>query len=606
MDYQSPRAKRLAGRSYNVYRTQGARRRWPRVLLWCSIVLALVVLLTAGGSYAWFQYEVAGANGRVDEGVKTALSEKPSGSLASIPDSPSAMNILVMGADKRSTTSETYGRSDTMMVIHVDPDANYMSILSLPRDMWVSIPGYGKDRLNVAYAAGGPKLTIKTIKNLTGININQFVEVDFQAFKDITDALGGIYVDVDRKYYNVTTRKNNYEDIYIEPGYQLLNGTKALQYVRFRHDDAADIGRMNRQQRFLSAAREQAMGWDLPFKLPGIIKGLFNNVNTSLSGNDFLRLAYWGVKLDGNKIRQITVSGESAMVGDKSVLKVSDSSLRSSVENFLTPSASSSSSSTSGSTTSTGVKVQLSGSSIDIIDNTGRSGMLSAAKQWMTALGATVAQSTQSSTTGLKTTKVTYPSGSKALAQVLAGIVGADTVALDNSVDRVTLVVGEDLVLPGKYALPVDVNRIANADMWSSRAKQTDFAVEAPTWIPAGYEYKTSFPGNMRPYNIVVGKGTKPAFKVVYVCKTNVIDQASEYIGIMETTWLDAPAASKGIASAEKNGVTYNIVGTYEKADHVWWKKDGVLYWVSNSLQYRLSANQLLQIAESMVVVPKS
>ena len=148
------------------------------------------------------------------------------------------------------------------MLVHVDKEQDFASILSVPRDLWVEIPGHGINKLNSAYTSGGWELTKATVEQLTGINIDQAVEIDFQAFSDLTDALGGVYLDIDHRYYNDDPDRG-FEFIKLSPGYQLLNGTDALDYVRFRHDNEADFGRMLRQQRFVNALREQAVGWNL-------------------------------------------------------------------------------------------------------------------------------------------------------------------------------------------------------------------------------------------------------------------------------------------------------------------------------------------------------
>jgi LCP family protein required for cell wall assembly len=137
-------------------------------------------------------------------------------------------------------------------------------MLSLPRDLRVDVPGHGLNKLNFAFHVGGPALTIRTVEQLTGVDINHYVEVSFDAFSDITDSLGGVYVDVDQRYYNDNP---TYELIKLSPGYQLLNGVDALDFVRYRHDLNMDFGRMERQQAFLSAMREQAMGWNLPLRI---------------------------------------------------------------------------------------------------------------------------------------------------------------------------------------------------------------------------------------------------------------------------------------------------------------------------------------------------
>ena len=216
----------------------------------------------------------------------TTLSLGPTTTTEKRPESPDAMNILLVGSDRRSSSGKSYGRSDTIMLVHVDPSNNYLSTISFPRDLRVDVKGYGKQKLNAAYAYGGPALSIRTVQSLTGVDIDHYLEVDFKAFRDMTDSLGGVYVEVDRRYYNNSW---TYERINLQPGYRLLSGADALDFVRYRHDSNLDFGRMERQQRFLSAVRQQAMGWDLGLKLPGLIGAFFDNSTTDLGTNDFLK-----------------------------------------------------------------------------------------------------------------------------------------------------------------------------------------------------------------------------------------------------------------------------------------------------------------------------
>jgi hypothetical protein len=104
-------------------------------------------------------------------------------------------------------------------------------------------------------------------------------------------------------------------------------------------------------------------------------------------------------------------------------------------------------------------------------------------------------------------------------------------------------------------------------------------------------------------YDIEVGGGTKPALKMIYRLRDNG-GRTDQYMGITETTWTDAPAASEG-QEVQRNGVTLTVVGSNQKVDHVWWRADGVLYWVSNTLSYLLSKEEMLKIAESMIPVPR-
>ena len=137
--------------------------------------------------------------------------------------------------------------------------------MSIPRDLKVEIPGYGTDKFNAAYTYGGPKLTLQVVKELTGLPINHVVNVDFLGFVRAVDAIGCVYVDVDRRYYHSNVgvpASEQYAEINVQPGYQLLCGKKALQYVRYRHTDT-DLVRSARQQDFLSDARQRVPVDDL-------------------------------------------------------------------------------------------------------------------------------------------------------------------------------------------------------------------------------------------------------------------------------------------------------------------------------------------------------
>jgi LCP family protein required for cell wall assembly len=166
-------------------------------------------------------------------------------------------NILILGSDKRASTPGDPGRSDTTMLLRLDPDRNAIALMSIPRDLKVEIPGWGTEKFNAAYTYGGPKLTLRVVKELTGLPINHVVNVDFLGFVRAVDAIGCVYVDVDRRYYHSNAESSEeYAEINVQPGYQLLCGKKALQYVRYRHTDT-DLVRAARQQDFLSAARQR-------------------------------------------------------------------------------------------------------------------------------------------------------------------------------------------------------------------------------------------------------------------------------------------------------------------------------------------------------------
>ena len=176
-------------------------------------------------------------------------------------DAGKPQTILLMGSDKRSKNSSDVRRgligkplSDTMILMRLDPSKRATALLSLPRDLKVEIPGYGTDKLNAAYSLGGARLTVRTIRGLDPrLKINHVINVDFHGFSKAVNALGCIYVDVDRRYYN---NSDLYSKIDIQAGYQRLCGQDALAYVRYRHEDN-DIVRATRQQDFLRQVKAQ-------------------------------------------------------------------------------------------------------------------------------------------------------------------------------------------------------------------------------------------------------------------------------------------------------------------------------------------------------------
>ena len=167
--------------------------------------------------------------------------------------------ILILGSDKRANLGEERGRSDTTILVRLDPDRNTITVMSIPRDLKVDIPGYGIAKFNAAYTYGGPLLTLRLVKELTGLEVNHVVNVDFLGFVRAVNAIGCVYTDVDRRYYHSNEGvppSEQYSEIDIQPGYQRLCGKQALAYVRYRHTDT-DLVRSARQQDFLSAARQQ-------------------------------------------------------------------------------------------------------------------------------------------------------------------------------------------------------------------------------------------------------------------------------------------------------------------------------------------------------------
>ena len=193
-------------------------------------------------------------------------------------------NIVVMGVDERS---DDVGRSDTLFVVMFDSSNKSASLLSVPRDTRVRIDGHGWDKINHAYAYGGRELTQKTVEELLGIKINNYVMVDFKGFTGLVDAIGGIDIDVEKDMYYHDTWDGFTVDL--KKGRQHLDGKTAIQYVRFR-DEEGDIGRIRRQQHFLMAVYDKITSADMLLHIPGLAKQLTSMVKTDMPLSDMIDL----------------------------------------------------------------------------------------------------------------------------------------------------------------------------------------------------------------------------------------------------------------------------------------------------------------------------
>jgi LCP family protein required for cell wall assembly len=236
----------------------GKKRYWWRFSLATVIIVAVSAAATASSVLLYIDSiaHALGHNKGLHEELKEVLPEVHGGE---------PQTILIMGSDIRPEYGEKYGRSDTTILLRLDNEKNLISVMSIPRDLQTDIPGVGVAKFNAAYEQGGPKLTLKVVKELTGLKINHVVNIDFLGFVRAVDAIGCVYTDVDRRYFHSNVGvppEEQYAEINIQPGYQKLCGKKALQYVRYRHTDT-DIVRSARQQSFLSQARHQVSPTDL-------------------------------------------------------------------------------------------------------------------------------------------------------------------------------------------------------------------------------------------------------------------------------------------------------------------------------------------------------
>ena len=198
------------------------------------------------------------------------------------PGKDERVNFLLLGLDQRPGERGPF-RADTMMVVSLDRKNRIASMVSIPRDLWVPIPGHGENRINTAYFFGGPQLAKQTVQYNLGIPIHYYAVVNFQGFVQIVDALGGITIEVETPIYDTKYPNENYgyQTVYIPAGQQHMDGEIALKYARSRHG-GWDFGRIQRQQEVLLAIRERALelSYRLVPKLPSLWDALGDAIDT--------------------------------------------------------------------------------------------------------------------------------------------------------------------------------------------------------------------------------------------------------------------------------------------------------------------------------------
>lgn len=230
-------------------------------------------------------------------------------------DGKRVVRILILGEDNTGGKRETgMGLSDTIMLLSVNLDTGRAAALSIPRDTRVDLQGYGGEcKINAAHAIGGPTLVGTAVEQLVGIRPDYYVKTNVEGFVKLVDILGGVEIDVEKNMRYTDRWGGLY--INLRKGRQMLDGQKAMQYVRFRHDVMGDITRIQRQQRFLKALAKQSLSpANLP-KLPRTIPAALENVQTDMNVKDIIYLARFASKLDMNQVETETLPGTPEMIG---------------------------------------------------------------------------------------------------------------------------------------------------------------------------------------------------------------------------------------------------------------------------------------------------
>lgn len=283
------------------------KRRWR---LWGCFLIFLSALVILGGLLLLF----------LD--YRTSIGSPPESLAGTSIFSPSA-NILLIGSDTRQKDKK--GRADTIMILHVSALRSKNVLLSIPRDTKVLLEGHGEGKINAAYAYGGPDLLVRSVENLTDLRINHVIELDFEGFVKLVDAMGGVTITVQEPLVDPLSGAN------FQPGTYHMDGEQALAFVRSRATASADMGRIERQQHFLKEMLKQLLSPATLIRSPQLFLSLTNYVKTDMNAMQMITsgtLSGFGLK----GFEAYTIPGKPAMIGGISYIVVDEAEVKSFVK----------------------------------------------------------------------------------------------------------------------------------------------------------------------------------------------------------------------------------------------------------------------------------
>ena len=616
------------------------RRSLGRLILrgfgWLALAAAVIGSGAAGGLYLYGHETLAAV-------VNTPGLTKTRSNLVVAPPGKPAI-ALIAGYDVRGAPggANPYAgsNSDTLMLLRANPQNNTLSLLSFPRDLWVNIYCHGdivdtQSRINSAWGncSNGPAGTLDTVEKLTGLKVNYFITLDFHAFKQLVNQLHGVYLNVDRRYYNPL--HTGYSAINLHPGYQKLSGGAALSYVRFRHTDS-DVYRTGRQQLFVEALKSRLRTslslTNFLYRGPAIIGVLKHNIavasaNGQKVGLDTLK-SYLGLLYNlpaGHLIRnQIPIADlQSTVIGGADVLQASPGAVTTAVQRFLHPVVPPSP--TAGHKKKTGPKKKvkkLPKSEIStLVLNAGTVTGEAANTSYLLATHGyttkTLPANDQANAPRVTRDTTVYfdpvqPNAEQAARQ-LAPLFGshtqvkAMTTAIGSLAQQagnpLTVVAvgtsfGGKLVIPHHYKPPVQPQQPAQVS--------NDGVAVTAAGLRHVYD-EVHFP-LMVPHTLAQGatlstsegvRGFKPVGHQHEAVLTFVQPDGIQYWQVEESTWNSAPILANPSYSFVKRGEKFQVYTTGGAVQMVALRTPRATYWVVNTILNELSNKTMLAIAES-------
>jgi LCP family protein required for cell wall assembly len=270
------------------------------------VLLALVIcLVVVGAGLLTFSFMLSRTT-KVEES-----NESNSTPIVKEKDLDDKLNILLLGSDSKY---KGHTRADTIMIASIDLSEQKVGIISIPRDTRVKLADRNSyNKINAAYSYDGVELTQRSIEDLLQIKIDHYLQVDYQGFIDMVNTLDGIEIEIEKDLYYVDQADNLYIDL--KAGRRKLYGEDALSYVRFRHDALGDLGRIERQQKFLKAALDKILDVKTLLKAPELVKDFSQNVKTDLGLSKMLKLASFIPNFSLEEIEMVMLPGEPKYIG---------------------------------------------------------------------------------------------------------------------------------------------------------------------------------------------------------------------------------------------------------------------------------------------------
>jgi LCP family protein required for cell wall assembly len=596
-----------------------------RILLF--LVLASVSLVAGIGGGYWLEGEQTvveiDRNSRRDPNISKAATKLN----IPLPDRPAI--AIVVGQDFRrwaAREEERGGRADTVMLMRADPDVGTLSMLSFPRDLLVDIhcPGRTPFRgpINSAYAVCGLPGTVETVKRLTGVPIHYLVTIDYRGFIQTVDKLGGVWMDVDRRYFNDNSGGGpTFPPIDLQPGYQKLTGRQALSFVRYRHTDS-DLYRIERQRLFMRALKERLSSSFKLAAIPKITGVVRKNVKIGRGGNEALDpdeirgWAFFALQLPPGRVYQSKIGGLTGYAQ----LTTDPSNIRAAVEEFETPDVNAGEKATAA---ALGQRPKLPGSSapppgrtsIVVLNGNGITGSAANASYLLSRRGyptlpppeGVLANAPKPWSLRTRVYFDRQQRGSRAAARAVANLFGSADVggafppriAPFANGGMLVVVVGTTFHntlapapvdrTPERKPANVVRNPSATVDLLRSIKHRADF----PLMVPSVLE-RSSYVDREKPLRVYQLQKGERAVRLTFGTG------AQEYWGIQQTTWDDAPVLGSKNVTRRLGPRDYDLYYDGARLHMVVLRTDDATYWVVNTLRDSLSNETMLAIARGL------